>query len=77
MKLVQRIIDGERVDPFETVRVNKNGDLIPVLVTLSGIQNESGKLVGVSKIVHDITKEKKLEEARLQFVALTHSSLGT
>lgn len=65
----QEIIDhmkqGEWVDNFETLRRRKDGQLIHVSLTASPITDESGTLIGLSKIVRDITERKHLEEVRL------------
>ncbi|PIQ78053.1 hypothetical protein COV82_02060 [Candidatus Peregrinibacteria bacterium CG11_big_fil_rev_8_21_14_0_20_46_8] len=44
---------------FETLRVHKNGKQIPVLVTISAIKNDGGKVIGYSILHKDITAEKK------------------
>jgi light-regulated signal transduction histidine kinase (bacteriophytochrome) len=43
--------------------VRKDGSIVPVLVKHSAIKDASGKVVAVSKIAHDITKQKRSEEA--------------
>lgn len=61
-ELLASIRRGERVDHFETVRVCKDGRHLDVSVTLSPILDAEGHLVGVSKIAHDITGRKRIEE---------------
>jgi PAS domain S-box-containing protein len=58
-----RIVRGERVDHYETIRVSKDGRTIPVSVRLSPILNRGGRLIGISKIARDITERKQVEEA--------------
>ena len=58
-----RIVRGERVDHYETIRVSKDGRTIPVSVRLSPILNRDGRLIGISKIARDITERKQVEEA--------------
>ncbi len=53
---------GETVQRYETVRIHKNGSAVDVSVTLSPIVDSGGKIVGVSKIAHDITERKLLEQ---------------
>jgi PAS domain S-box-containing protein len=55
---------GERIEHYETVRIAKDGRTINVSVTISPIQDAEGRVIGVSKIVRDIT-ERKRTEARL------------
>jgi two-component system, cell cycle sensor histidine kinase and response regulator CckA len=58
LKGVQR---GESVEPFETVRVKKDGTRIHVSLTLSPIENSDGQVVGVSAVARDVTESKNLE----------------
>jgi two-component system, cell cycle sensor histidine kinase and response regulator CckA len=50
------------VHNFETIRVRKDGKRIDISGTISPIKDDSGKIVGVSKIARDITERKQLEE---------------
>jgi len=54
---------GRHVDHYETVRRRKDGTLIDISLTVSPIRNGTGEIVGASKIVRDITKRKRDEEA--------------
>jgi PAS domain S-box-containing protein len=63
-EILARIRRGERVDHFETVRVTKDGRRINASVTISPIKDpNSGRVIGASKILRDITERKKSEEA--------------
>ncbi len=64
-QIMSRILKGERTDNLETVRVSKGGKRIAVLLTISPIFDEKGKIVGASKIGHDISESKRAEK-RLQ-----------
>lgn len=61
--ILDRIKDGKRVDHYETVRRRKDGQLIDVSLTVSPVCDESGKVVGASKIARDITERKLAEQA--------------
>lgn len=65
--ILNRIRSGRSVDHYETVRLRKDGMLIDISLTISPIRDESGKVVGASKIARDITDEKRAfeEKARL------------
>jgi two-component system CheB/CheR fusion protein len=52
---------GERADHIETVRTKKDGSQIEVSLTLSPIKDDSGKVIGASKIVRDIGQRKRAE----------------
>lgn len=59
--ILERIINGEHIEHFETIRQRKNGEVFPVSVTISPVRSPGGEIVGVSKIVRDITARKKAE----------------
>jgi PAS domain S-box-containing protein len=61
--ILSRLLAGQKVDHFETVRLAKDGRRVAVSVTVSPILN-SGRVVGVSKIVRDITARKRAEAYR-------------
>jgi len=63
--ILKRIAAGERIDHLETTRKKKTGDMVEVALTISPVRNRDGRIVGASKIAHDIT-ERKLVEARLK-----------
>jgi len=54
--ILKKIVAGETVDHFETVRVTKTGRMLNVSVTISPIRDEQGHIVGASKIARDITE---------------------
>jgi PAS domain S-box-containing protein len=60
--ILGRLRQGERIEHYETVRVHKDGHLIDVSLSTSPIRDQSGKVVGASKIVRDITARKRAEE---------------
>jgi PAS domain S-box-containing protein len=61
--ILQRMLEGEKVENFETVRISKDGRRIDVSVTVSPMKN-AGCIVGVSKIVRDISERKRTEAYR-------------
>ena len=73
-KILGKIRAGERIEHFQTVRLHKNGRLIDVSLTVSPIRDDQGKIVGAAKIVRDVTRQKKLEEAALRLAAIVESS---
>lgn len=62
--ILSRIRRGERVEPYETVRLHKNGASIDVSLTVSPVRDTAGRIVGASKIARDIRARKEAE--RLQ-----------
>jgi PAS domain S-box-containing protein len=59
--ILGRIRRGEKIDHFETVRRRKDGVLIDVSLTISPVRDESGRIIGISKIARDITGQKRAE----------------
>lgn len=57
--ILNRIKNGERILNFDTHRRRKDGTIIEISVTISPIYNDKGKVVGISKIAHDITERKE------------------
>ncbi len=73
--ILSRIVRGERVEHFVTVRLRKEGFPIAVSVTVSPIKNSAGVVIGASHVARDITDRKRMElalqrsEARLRQMA--------
>ncbi len=61
--LLTSIARGERVVNFETVRVRKDGTELSVAVTMSPLRDVRGRIVGVSKIVRDVTERQRMVSA--------------
>ena len=61
--LLKRISAGEHVEHYETFRLRKDGQQVPVSLTMSPIHNNLGQVVGISTIAHDITLLKQNEQA--------------
>jgi PAS domain S-box-containing protein len=63
-KILRSIRQGQKVDHYQTKRQTKNGDIIDVSLTVSPIRDESGRIVGASKVGRDITAQKRIEAER-------------
>ncbi len=61
-QILGKIRRGESVQHFETLRQTKDGRLIDVSVTASPIKDAAGKVIGVSKVVRDITERRAAAE---------------
>ena len=72
--IVRQIQHGERVAPFETVRLTKDGQLLEVSVTESPIRDAAAKVVGTSKVAHDITARKRAEETMRRMATVVKDS---
>ena len=63
-QILARIRRGERIDHFETIRMTKDGRLVAISLTVSPVLDESGGIIGVSKIARDITERQAAAEER-------------
>jgi PAS domain S-box-containing protein len=57
-----RVRSGEPVEPYEAVRLRKDGDRVPVSVRLSAVPDEAGGISGYSLIYRDLTHARRLED---------------
>ncbi len=55
------VLEGRRVEPFDTVRRRKDGSLVEVSVTVSAVRDLNGQVVGGATIARDVTVRKRLE----------------
>lgn len=60
--ILQRLRNGDSFNHVETLRLAKDGRRIPVSLTVSPIRDAEGTIIGASKIIRDITEQKKAEE---------------
>ncbi len=68
-ELLQRVLAGESVPNAEAVRLRKDGSEVHLSVSVSPIRDESGRIVGASKLAQDISDRKTMADlhlARLQ-----------
>nr|WP_316641170.1 PAS domain S-box protein [uncultured Roseateles sp.] len=68
--MLAQLASGTKVAPFETVRLHRDGREIPVSVTISPVTDGLGRVIGASKIVRDITEQKRAEAMRLNAIHL-------
>jgi len=60
-EIVARIRNNETIGHYETVRNRKNGEHLFVSLMVSPLKDRTGAIVGISKIIRDITSRKKSE----------------
>ena len=76
-RILERIRRGERIDHYETVRRRKDGTLFDISVTVSPLKDESGKVIGASKIVRDISDRVRNERRRTAQYAVANLLAGS
>lgn len=59
--LLGRVAGGERIEEHETIRIRKDRTALDVSLTVSPVRDSQGSLIGIAKIVRDITERKKAE----------------
>ncbi|MEO8619044.1 MAG: PAS domain S-box protein [Sphingomicrobium sp.] len=57
-EILERLRAGEIITKFETVRLHRDGRLVPIALTVSPIRGPDGAIVGASKIAHDLSGEQ-------------------
>lgn len=60
--LLAQLVQGERVEHYETLRRKKDGTIVNVSLIISPIKDHTGTITGASVIARDITARKKTEE---------------
>lgn len=72
--IISRVIAGERIEHYHTVRRTKNGERIHIALTVSPIKNDEGNVIGISKIARDISEAKNNERKQAMLAAIIDSS---
>lgn len=76
--MLAHIRRGERIMHFETIRLHKDGTLVPISLTVSPIRDAAGVIVGASKIARNISSRRQIEaelrELQSRLLALTTAS---
>ncbi len=62
-ELIERVVDGDAVQGYETQRVCKDGSVLDVSITISPIRDDAGLVQEVSMIARDVTARKQAERA--------------
>ncbi len=73
-QLARRVAAGENVVQFATTRLHRDGAVLDVALTLSPITTADGSLVGISKVVRDITPQRLLHEIQQRQAAILQSA---
>jgi two-component system, LuxR family, sensor kinase FixL len=67
-RIIARILAGESIDNFETVRLNKDGRRIDVSLSISPVRDKTGHIVGAAKAARDISARKRQEADLARYV---------
>jgi len=69
----EKLSRGDFIEPFETIRVGKNGKQLSLSIALSAVKDANGKVIGISGIARDIAERKEAERALRDEAALRKS----
>lgn len=58
-----RLLAGHRIEPFESLRLRRDGSRVDVSLSVSAIVDANGQVSAESHIVRDITRLKQLESS--------------
>lgn len=76
-EIIRRVLNGEKIEHLKTVRRRKDGTHLDVSLTISPIKGTEGTIIGISKVVRDITQSMRIEEeiraSRAMFIAAISS----
>ncbi|HEX2970806.1 MAG TPA: PAS domain S-box protein [Tepidisphaeraceae bacterium] len=61
-QILAAVSRGESVAHHQTTRVRKDGTAIEVSLTVSPIRDQEGRITGISKVLRDVTQEKRGQE---------------
>ena len=79
--ILLQIQKGQGINSFQTKRVTKDKRILDISLTISPIKNARGNIIGASKIVRDITRQKEIEtqvaasEAKFRLLANSMAQL--
>jgi PAS domain S-box-containing protein len=73
-ELLRKLKADETIDAYETTWVKKDGASVPVAITVYPVKNESGNVIGASKIASDLSETRDNDESRFRLAAIVDSA---
>jgi PAS domain S-box-containing protein len=73
-EILRRVSAGERIERYETMRVTKAGARLEVSLSISPIRDEAGRIIGYSKIIHDISERERSHQTHALLASIVDSS---
>ncbi len=58
---LKRILSGEALEPFESVRVAKDGRRLDVWISLFAVRDDQGRILSLTAIVRDLTEFRRVQ----------------
>jgi len=76
--ILRQVAAGSQVEPFDTVRVTKDGRRIDVSLTVSPIHDATGRVVGASALARDVTAahraQRELRDSEARWRAIVDAA---
>ncbi|MDB5144546.1 MAG: domain S-box protein [Mucilaginibacter sp.] len=72
--IISNVRQGKKIEHFQTLRLAKDGTLIPISLTVSPVTDQAGNIIGVSKIARNITAQTVADEKQAALAAIVESS---
>jgi len=63
-EVLARLVRGERIDHFETIRRTKDGRFVDISLTVSPVRNAAGRIIGASKVARDVSDQRRRDRER-------------
>jgi two-component system, cell cycle sensor histidine kinase and response regulator CckA len=74
LRILERVLAGERVEHYETERVRADGSRVPVSLTVSPVQGPDGRIAGASTSARDISRQRAEAAERNRLASLVDAS---
>lgn len=74
LEIRQRVLAGDVVRDFETMRRQRDGRQMRISVTIAPIQTAAGDIVGVLRLARDVSGREQTERAARRLAAIVESS---
>jgi diguanylate cyclase (GGDEF)-like protein/PAS domain S-box-containing protein len=71
--IMSTVARGGTVDHLDTLRLNKDGSLSHMSLTVSPIRDETGQVIGTCGIARDISAQQRSERAEAQLASIVNS----
>jgi PAS domain S-box-containing protein len=73
-EILRKLRAGERIEHHETVRMKKNGERLPVSITISPVKDDTGQVIGASKIARDLSDKHKIDQSKFRLATIVDSA---
>jgi PAS domain S-box-containing protein len=73
--ILERIVSGEHIGHYETIRLHKSGNPIEVSISVSPVRDAHGRIIGAVKIARDISERRQHEEQLRRLATFSEAAL--